>query len=370
MNKNGGDYMGIRDHLRERYEEQNEETIGERIEREFIEQLNTYYAHPKSSFYIDRVERKFYEQKLRHLGFKPYPDDGVVTFGASGTDKCDREIYYRNQKIKPEKREDIPFRGRQRRQGTAIIDFVQLDILHMPEVLGDAAKFRFAKLSTGEYAFEDAAQRRAVFTVRLPDGYVCKLAITAKPDGILEYSHDGRRLLFEYKTKATGLRAMNQKLDHKGPDSHHLDQVVAESLVFGIREGIILYESTQKPSWFSDEDRKSVSKGQKTWADGEPLADLRAFYFCVTEEQQRKLLAKLALQARNVYENVKPDVTVEMTGKCGFCPYFGHCQRDLSPENAETLRAAEENYAKSKFAGKVDHLNLLAYLAEVPDLGK
>jgi hypothetical protein len=366
MNKYGGDYMGIRDHLRERHEARNEENIGERIEREFIEQLNMYYAHPKSSFYIDRVERKFYEQKLRHLEFKPYPNDGVITFGASGTDKCDREIYYRNQKIKPEKREDVPFRGRQRRQGTAIVDYVQLDLLQMPEILGDAAKFRFAKLPSGEYAFEDAAQRRAVFTVRLPDGYVCKLAITAKPDGILEY--EGRRLLFEYKTKATGLRAMTQKLDYKGPDDHHIDQVVAESLVFGIREGIILYESTQKPSWFSDEDRKSVSKGQKTWANGEPLADLRAFYFCVTEEQQRKLLAKLALQARNVYENVKPDVTVEMTGKCGFCPYFGHCQRDLSADNLEKLRDAEKRYAKSRLAGNADHRNLREYLAGVPEV--
>ncbi|MBA4542052.1 hypothetical protein H1164_03935 [Thermoactinomyces daqus] len=269
--------MSIRDHLRERSTGENR---GDRIVREFLEQLDMYYSHPKSNFYIERIEREFYEQKLQHLTFQPYPNDGLVTFGASGTDKCDREVYYRNQKEKPEKREDIPFRGRQRRQGTAIVDYVQLDLLHMPERLGDKAKFTVARTKSGEFAFEDAVKHRAVFTVRLPDGYVCKFAITAKPDGILEY--EGRRLLFEYKTKATGIKSMNQKLDYSGPDGHHIDQVVAESLVFGIREGIILYESTQKPSWFSDEEKKSVSKGQKTWIDGKPLADLRAFYFSVT----------------------------------------------------------------------------------------
>lgn len=355
--------------LRQRARQQyNDESFGDRVEREFIEQLDAYYSDPRSSFYLDQLEEAFYKQRLNHVGWKPYPKDGLVTFGASGTDKCDLEVYYRFQKIKPEKRHDIPFRGRQRRQGSAVIEMVQLDLIHMPARLGDRAKFRLKKTKSGEYAFEDAAQHRAVYEVEMEDGNKCRFAVMAKPDGILEY--EGRDLLFEYKTKATGLRSMISKLDYKGPDAGHMRQVTAESLVFGINEGIILYESTQKPSWFSDEERKSVTKGQKTWKEGAPLADVRAFYFSISAEEQHALLYHLAKQARAVYENTKPVVTVEMTNKCAFCDFFGsHCQGDQPAEVIENLRQVERRMARSHMAGKYEHRNLLEYLNAVPEEG-
>lgn len=355
--------------LRQRARQQyNDEPYGDRVEREFIEQLDAYYSDPRSSFYLDRLEKEFYKQRLNHVGFKPYPKDGLVTFGASGTDKCDLEVYYRNQKIKPEKRHDLPFRGRQRRQGSAIIEMVQLDLIHMPARLGNRAKFTVKKTKSDEYAFEDAAQHRAVYEVEMEDGYKCRFAITAKPDGILEY--EGKSLLFEYKTKAAGLRAMNGKLDFKGPDEGHMRQVTAESLVFGISEGILLYESTQKPSWFSDEERKSVTKGQKTWKEGAPLADVRAFYFTISADEQHALLHHLAKQARNVYENTKPTVTPEMTNKCAFCDFFGsHCQGDQPAEVIENLRQVERRMASSHMAGKFEHRNLVEYLSAVPEEG-
>jgi len=334
-----------------------------KIEREFAEQLDAYYASPASGFHDNAITRKFYEQKLRYLTFKPYPDDGLVTFGASGTDKCDLEVFFRNQKVKPQKSDDLPFRGRQRRQGSAIIEYVQLDLVHMRKRLGDRAKFTVLEDALkGEWMFEDAAQQRVVIEY---DGV--RFAITAKPDGILTYADDDSRLLFEYKTKATGIRAMNSKLDYGGPQADHLRQVTAESLVFGIREGILLYESTQKPSWFSDEDNASVTKGAKTWRDGTPIPDIRPFYFYVTDEMQEALLRDLARQARIVYEGEKPDVTADMTKKCGFCPYFGgHCQASLSAENLAELQAIEARMARSSLAGKQDHRSLRNYLAEVP----
>ncbi|WP_276914072.1 hypothetical protein [Aneurinibacillus aneurinilyticus] len=282
----------------------------------------------------------------------------MVTFGASGTDKCDVEVFFRNQKVKPEKSDDLPFRGRQRRQGSAIIEYLQLDLVHMPKRLGDKAKFTVTTTKTGEYAFEDAAQHRKVFEV---DGV--KFAITAKPDGILEY--EGGKLLFEYKTKASGIKSMLSKLDYKGPDSGHIRQVTAESLVFGIREGIILYESTQKPSWFDDSENKSVTKGQKTWQGGYPIPDVRAFYFYITDEMQTQLLADLAKQAKIVYDGVKPDVTVDCVNKCAFCVYKEHCKSVITPENLAELIRIEEGYARSNFAGKAEHRNLQAYLSEV-----
>lgn len=334
------------------------------IEREFAEQLDAYYASPASGFHDNAIARRFYEQKLRHLTFKPYPDDGLVTFGASGTDKCGLEVFFRNQRVKPQKSDDLPFRGRQRRQGSAVIEYVQLDLVHMRKRLGDRARFTIATTDEGEFAFEDAAQQRVVFEY----GGV-KFAITAKPDGLLTYHLDNSRLLFEYKTKASGIRAMNSKLDYSGPQADHLRQVTAESLVFGIREGILLYESTQKPSWFSDEDNASVTKGAKTWRDGAPIPDIRPFYFYITDEMQDALLRDLARQARIVYEGVKPDVTADMTTKCGFCPYFGgHCQASLSAENLAELQAIESRMARSNFAGKRDHRSLRAYLDQVAEV--
>lgn len=266
--------------------------------------------------------------------------------------------------MKPQKSDDIPFRGRQRTAGTAIVDFRQLDLLHMPKRIGAKAKFTFAETESGEINFEEAAQKRTIFEY---DGV--KFAITAKPDGILDY--EGSRLIFEYKTKASGLRAMNGKLDWKGAEESHIRQVVAESLVFGIRECIILYESTQKPAWFSDEDNRNVTKGQKTWADGKPMPDLRPFYIYVTDEMQDALIRDLARQAAIVYGGEKPWITAEMTGKCGFCPYFGgHCQAEISAENLAELRGIEERYAKSSFAGKRDHRDLVNYLAEAKEAVK
>ncbi|MCM3784354.1 hypothetical protein M3231_15325 [Neobacillus mesonae] len=347
---------------------------GETLVHDFLTQMDAYYSSPDTSFYDNAIERKFYEQKVRHLGFKPYPNDGLITFGASGTAMCDRQLVFKNDKAtRPEKSADIPFRGRQRRQGTAVVDYVQLDILHMPKRLKGGEFYRMAVRDDGEWDFEDAAQERRVFTHPNPEtGELVSFAITAKPDGKFEYTPDGSRIIFEYKTKASGLRAMNGKLDYKGAQDDHKRQVVAESLVFGINEALIVYESTQKPAWFSDEERTSVTKGQKTWEEGAPLPDLRAFYVKITEEMQRELLDDLASQAAIVYavregEDV-PDVTIEMTGKCGFCQFRGHCANTLTADNLALLQRAESRMATSSMAGKQTHKDLTQYLASVSEI--
>jgi hypothetical protein len=335
------------------------------IERDFINQMDAYYASPSTGFHDNRIAKRFYEQRLRHLAWKPYPKDGLVTFGASGTDMCDRQLFFKNAKVKAEQSEDLPHRGRQRRMGSAIIEYFQLDIAHMEKRLGKDALFIFDEIMNEEagvveYAMEDAAQLRKVFEV---DG--TKFAITAKPDGIFNYRKDGSKMLFEYKTKASGIKAFNGKLDYKGAQDDHLRQVTAESLLFGIREGIIVYESTQKPAWFSDEESKSVTKGQKTWAGGEPVSDLRAFYFSITDEMQDALLKDLAKQAAIVYGGEAPEITADMTGKCGFCKFSGHCKSSLSDAEKQHLLSVESRMADSFMAGKYEHRNLRNYLSGV-----
>jgi len=334
---------------------------GEALAAEFIAQMDLYYSLPTSSFYDNKIERKFYEQKLAHLGFTPYPNDGLVTFGASGTGKCDREIVFKNAKIKTEKTPDLPHRSRQRRVGTAVIDYVQLDICHVPKRLGNDAVFTFATLPNGDYAFEDAMQVRQVI-----EHNGVKFAITVKPDGILNYRDDPeRRFIFEYKTKASGVVEMNGKLDFSGAQADHLRQVTAEAIVFGINEGFIVYESMHKPAWFSDEERKNVPKTRKTWREGAPLSDMRAMYFYITEDMKRQLLDDLARQAELVYNGEIPPITVEMTSKCGFCPFGAHCRASLSEAEVAELAAIDERMDASPMAGKREHNDLRNYLAGI-----
>lgn len=328
--------------------------------------MDAYYASPSSSFYDNEISRKFYEQKLRYMRFTPYPKDGLVTFGASGTALCDRQLVFKNMReVKAEKSADLPFRGRQRRQGTAIVDYVQLDLVHMRKRLGESAKFTMAVRDNGEWDFEEAAQERRVFEWPHPEtGELVKFAITAKPDGKFDYAPDSSRIIFEYKTKASGLRAMNGKLDYKGAQDDHKRQVTAEALVFGVDEALIVYESTQKPAWFDDAESSSVTKGQKTWEDGRPRPDLRAFYVKVMDEMKHALLSDLARQAALVYSGEIPDVTTESLGHCGFCQFGGHCRKTLAPDNLAKLQRIESAMVASSMAGKVEHRRLMTYLME------
>lgn len=347
------------------YSEQNEglaEHIygeGEQLAAKFLAQMDAYYASPSASFHDDRIARNFYQQRINHIGFKPYPNDGLVTFGASGTNLCDRQLVFKNAKVRTEKTPDIPFRSRQRRVGSAVIEYLQLDIAHMKKRLGEQAVFNFATLPNGEWAFEDAMQVRQVI-----EHNGVKFAITVKPDGILDYSEEkGRRFIFEYKTKASGVVEMNNKLDFSGPQTDHLRQVTAEAIVYGINEGFIVYESVHKPAWFSDEENKAVPKTRKTWRDGEPVPDMRVFYFRITDEMKNELLDDLARQAALVYSGDIPELTVDMTGKCGFCAFKSHCKSLLSEEELTELQTMEQRYAKSSMAEKLEHRNLRNYLS-------
>lgn len=344
-----------RSELDEKYAE------GTELARVFIEQMNAYYADPRSSFYDEKIERKFLEQKLAHLGFTPYPKDGLVTFGASGTNKCDREIVFKNAKVKTEKTPDLPHRARQRRVGTAVIDYVQLDIAHVPKRMGNDAVFKFGLTKDGWCAMEGAVQVRQVIEHK-----GVKFAITVKPDGIFNYRDDAdRRFLFEYKTKASGVVEMNGKLDYSGAQDDHLRQVTAEAIVYGINEGFIVYESMAKPAWFSDEDKKNVPKTRKTWREGIPVPDLRAMYFYITEEMKTALLDDLARQAQLVYDGEIPAMTVDMTSKCGFCAFREHCRSSLTGDEIAELISVEQAMANSHMAGKRDHSDLRNYLADV-----
>lgn len=326
----------------------------------FITQLDKYYSLPSASFHDDRVARKFYEQRLNHLGYKPYPNDGLVTASASQTNLCDRQFVFKYAKVKTEKTPDIPFRSRQRRVGSAVIEYLQLDLAHMPRRLGKEAMFTLATLPNGELAMEDAMQVRRVI-----EHNGVKFALTVKPDGILNFAKDAqRRFIFEYKTKASGVVEMNGKLDYSGAQADHLRQVTAEAIVYGINEGFLVYESMHKPSWFSDEERKNVPKTRKTWRDGAPLSDMRAMYFYITEDMKRQLLDDLARQATLVYNGEVPAMTAEMTGKCGFCPFKAHCKATLTGEELADLRAVEGAMAASSMAGKREHTDLRNYLAD------
>ena len=134
--------------------------------------------------------------------------------------------------------------------------------------------------------------------------------------------------------------------------------------MYGVNEGFLVYESMHKPSWFSDEERKNVPKTRKTWRNGEPLSDMRAMYFRITDDMKRQLLDDLAHQASLVYSGEIPEMTVDMTSKCGFCPFKAHCKASLSAEEMAMLSEVEAKMAGSEMNGKMAHNNLRNYLAE------
>ncbi|MFP3427608.1 hypothetical protein, partial [Pseudoalteromonas sp. SIMBA_162] len=85
-------------------------------------------------------------------------------------------------------------------------------------------------------------------------------------DGILQYK-DGSRVGFEFKTKSTKQDTIHKL---KKPSPSHIQQTVAYSLLFGIDEYLITYESVSKDEWRSG-----------------PIAyeDIKPFYVKVTEKQ-------------------------------------------------------------------------------------
>lgn len=93
----------------------------------------------------------------------------------------------------------------------------------------------------------------------------------------------------------------------KRPDVSHKKQLVGYSLLFGIDEFVIMYESLAKDEWRA---------GQHA------MADFETFYVQITEKDRMDLLDKYAEIAAAVEDGEIPD---QERSKCMFCPFKSTC---------------------------------------------
>ncbi|MPN25270.1 hypothetical protein SDC9_172677 [bioreactor metagenome] len=138
-----------------------------------------------------------------------------------------------------------------------------------------------------------------------------EFAVLGMMDGILTYK-DGSEIGFEFKTKSNSIGQVgNFKM--KAPAPYHLEQCTAYSLLFGMDEFILMYESVAKDQWKVKEDK-------------EPKMDIRTFYYKATAEDRKALLDKFSYVTKAVAAGVIPDKELD---KCMFCPFKKLCEGEV-----------------------------------------
>ncbi|MBC9786398.1 hypothetical protein H1S01_18240 [Heliobacterium chlorum] len=227
-------------------------------------------------------------------------DKGIVTFTPSSASKCERELYFRSDRIPKEEGEMRPYQRRWVRNGSAVHAAVQRDLLYAEKYL-DHPAFTVVRTKKGLPAWE-----KNIRQVRSQEYNNVKFQLYGMMDGVLQY-RDGAKVGFEFKTKSTTLGAIGQ-YKMKDAQEDHKTQCVAYSLLFGLREFLIVYESLAKDGWTKGDEAKP---------------DMRAFYYEVTDEDRNRLLHKFATVAQMYYAKVLPEKVIE---KCIFCPYKMKCK--------------------------------------------
>lgn len=257
-------------------------------------------------FYSDvEIEKLLLRQKEKDIenitGYTPLPE-GLISFSPSGVSSCGRGIYFKaNKEVKDEVMR-YPFQRRWTRNSSAVHEVVQRDLLYCEKILPNPM-FKVVRLDDGLPAWE-----QNIKTAKIIEHNGVKFVLNGMCDGILEYTADGSKVLFEFKTKSTSIGAVGTyKL--KEPAKEHRLQAVAYSILFGVNEAIFCYESVAKDGW---------TKG------AEAKVDLRTFYIKITEEDRQALLDRMSEIAKEYYAESIP---AKEEDKCFFCVYKSACKR-------------------------------------------
>lgn len=285
-----------------------EQVLGE-IDIRGFEVSGALYKHFNQLHEIDyspikEVETLLLEQKkyeVSQIGIWADMKKDLSRFSPSGASKCERELYYKAIKAPQDIQTMFPFQKRWTRNATAVHEAVQTDLLYAEKLLKNPS-FKVARMENGLPAWEKNLQ-----TYKIIEHNGITFAIFGMMDGILEYTKDGSKIGFEFKTKSTTIGAVgNFKM--KTPQESHILQCVAYSILFDLDEFILMYESLAKDGWNKGADAK---------------VDFRTFYLKITAEHRAELLDKLSYVAKSVQARDIPDADLE---KCLFCPYKTICK--------------------------------------------
>jgi hypothetical protein len=260
--------------------------------------------HSASYWPDQEIERQIIDDDLKDLG-SSFSDvglvEGVVMFSPSSASKCERELFYKATKQRKDAITSHPYQKRWTRNSSAVHRAVQKDLLYAEKVLA-RPRFKVARTEDGRPSWE-----KNIAHVKQLEYNGVRFQLYGMMDGILEYMEDLSRIGFEFKTKSTTIAAVGDfKMREASPD--HETQCSAYSVLFGVDEFLIVYESVAKDNW---------NKG------AEARADMRSFYINVKDDDRDRLLDKFAYVADAVYSGEVPDPDFS---KCLFCPFKTRCK--------------------------------------------
>lgn len=290
--------------LKEQVIQEREGVRGREIVEAVIEHFNDIH---RNDLPLDfDIERTILQDELQAL--KPDTslnfEKGLVTFTPSSASKCERELYYKAAHICRDELTLYPYQRRWTRNGTAVHGAVQKDLLYGEKYLVNP-RFTVLRTKNGRPAWEKNLRHVKKFEI---EGV--RFQLFGMMDGVLLYTSDGSKIGFEFKTKSTTIASIGS-FKMKDAQEGHKDQCITYSLLFGLDEFLIVYESLAKDNW---------TKGE------EARPDIRAFYLEVTDEDRERLLYKFKDVAERFYAKKLP---IPDSSKCIFCPYKNKCSEDL-----------------------------------------
>lgn len=288
--------------LKKRVIEQDSER-GQRLAGALYNQMNDLHS---VDFYPNyEIEFLLLKQKEHDLekmkNFERLPE-GLISFSPSSASACARGLVFKANKEEKDEVIRYPYQRRWTRNSSAVHEAVQRDLLYCEKVLKNPI-FMVERLESGLPAWE-----QNIKTAKVIEHNGVKFVLNGMCDGILNYTPDNSKVLFEFKTKSTTIGTVGTyKL--KGVQEEHRIQAVAYSILFGVDEVVFMYESVAKDGW---------TKG------AEAKVDFRTFYVKITEEDRKELLDRLSEIASDYYANKLPEKESE---KCFFCVYKEACER-------------------------------------------
>jgi len=227
-------------------------------------------------------------------------DNSLITFSPSSADDCERSLAFKFLKADEDEVEFEPYQKRWVRNGSAVHEAIQSDLLYIEKFLKDAP-FEVLRTREGKPAWE-----RNTRTVKQFEHNGERFQIYGMVDGMLWYKPGEKRIGFDFKTKSTTIAAIGD-YKMKAPQEGHVLQMVAYSLLFDVDEYIICYESLAKDNW---------TKGK------EARADLRVFHIIITQEMKDALLDKFARIVKEQREGILSQPNFD---KCLFCKFKEVC---------------------------------------------
>jgi hypothetical protein len=263
------------------------DNLGQKMAKQLIDQFNQLHSldRIKTDKEIELILLEQMKHNISLIDAEPtYPKD-VVKFNPSGASKPLMDLYLSAIGTIEIHDDKFPYHRRWTRNGSAIHDAVQKDLLYTEKYV-PKPYFNVVRMESGLPAWE---QNLLAWKQFEHNGY--DFLINGMMDGILEYLPTGQKVGFEFKTKSTTIGQVGHYKMKDAQEEHKL-QVVAYSLLFGLDDFIIMYESLAKDGW---------TKGV------EAKPDIRAFHVHVTQEMRDDLCDKFAEAVACKEHGIEPE---------------------------------------------------------------